>query len=81
MTIRRSQLSLAACGAALASVLGAWTAWAADVPVVTQVNRGDYIFDSLFSVLLLAMIEHGRRWVGEATEQEARDIVLILGFV
>ena len=40
MTIkRRSRLSLAACGAALASVLGAWAAWAANVPVVTQANR------------------------------------------
>lgn len=36
MTTRRPQLSLAACGAALASVLGAW---AANVPVVTQQNR------------------------------------------
>ncbi len=37
MTIRRrSRLPLAACGAALASVLGAW---AASVPVVTQANR------------------------------------------
>ncbi len=39
MTVRRPQLRLAACGAALASVLGAWAAWAANVPVVTQVNR------------------------------------------
>ena len=39
MTIRRPRLPLAACGAALASVLGAWAAWAASVPVVTQANR------------------------------------------
>jgi len=39
MTIQRSRLCPAACGAALASVLGAWAAWAANVPVITQQNR------------------------------------------
>ncbi len=29
----------ACCGAALAWALGAWAAWAADIPVVTQANR------------------------------------------
>ncbi len=39
MTTQGPRFFLAACGAALATVLGAWAAWAANVPVVTQVNR------------------------------------------
>ena len=39
MTIERPQFLLAAAGAALATMLGAWTAWAVSVPIVTQQNR------------------------------------------
>ncbi len=36
---RRPRPGPAACGAALILVLGAWAAWAADIPTVTQLNR------------------------------------------
>ena len=38
-TRRGPRRRLALCGAALTSVLGAWAAWAADIPTVTQANR------------------------------------------
>ncbi len=38
MTLRRLRCP-PACAAALALASGVWTAWAADVPVVTQLNR------------------------------------------
>lgn len=39
MNTRRRPLFLLACCGAVASVLGAWAAWAANVAVVTQANR------------------------------------------
>ena len=38
MNTRRPLFLLACCGA-LAPILGAWAAWAANVPIVTQANR------------------------------------------
>ena len=39
MTLRRWRLWPVACAAALALFSAAWTAWAADVQTVTQLNR------------------------------------------